>query len=287
MNGANAALVLGFVGILVPRGLTAAATGWAIAQGLSLLLGVIVVAMAGLGRPRQAVAVPAAKMALSPDHDRTPRSIASSPDPQVRELLAAWPMMPTTLIAEQIGWDQSIRVLLDRVTELRREYLDQAQQVSTPDYRPGEAAQCGLWFPPLEVPAGFGQTRSASQLPVLTMVSGYSRWLSAILIPTRKAEDLFPGWWELLEQLGSVPRTLTWDSEVAIGRWQDGKEEITAECTEFCRGLGTRVIIGGPADPRTRGLIEQSYDQLERYFFLAARLFRRWTSTLSSVTGWQ
>ena len=104
------------------------------------------------------------------------------------------------------------------------------------------------------------------------MISGYSHWLSAILIPTRKAEDLFPGWWELLEQLGSVPRTLTWDSEVAVGRWQDGKEEITAECTEFCRSLGTRVTIGKPADPETRGLIERSYDQMERYF-LPGRTF--------------
>jgi len=176
------------------------------------------------------------------------------------------------LIAEQIGWDQSMPVLLDRVTELRMEYLDQAQHVSAPGYLPGETAQCGFWFPPLEVPVGFGQTRSALQLPVLTMVSGYSRWLSAILIPTRKAEDLFPGWWELLEQLGSVPRTLTWDSEAAIGRWQDGKEKITAECREFCHSLGTRVIIGRPGDPGTRGLIEQSYDQLERYF-LPGRTF--------------
>jgi hypothetical protein len=29
---------------------------------------------------------------------------------------------------------------------------------------------------------------------VLTMVCGYSRWLSAILIPSRRAEDLFAGW---------------------------------------------------------------------------------------------
>ena len=46
MNGANAALVLGFVGILARRGLTAAAAGWALAQGLSLLLGMVVLATA-------------------------------------------------------------------------------------------------------------------------------------------------------------------------------------------------------------------------------------------------
>jgi O-antigen/teichoic acid export membrane protein len=273
MNGANAALVLGFVGILVQRGLTAAAVGWALAQGLSLLLGLVVLATASLGRHRQAVAAaPAAKAPQSPDRDRQPRSVISSSDPQVRELLATWPMMPTTLIAEQIGWDQPIRVLLDRVSDLRMEYLDQAQHVSVPGYLPGEIAQCGFWFPPLEVPVGFGQTRSALQLPVLTMISGYSRWLSAILIPTRKAEDLFSGWWELLEQLGSVPRVLTWDSEVAIGRRQGGKEKITAECTEFCSSLGTRVTIGRPADPETRELIERSFDQMERYF-LRGRTF--------------
>ena len=105
MNVANAAFVLAFVGILAPRGLTAAAVGWALAQGLSLLLGVLVLATGRLRWRRQAVAVPAAKVAQSPDHDRSSRSV-TSPDPQVRELLATWPMMPTTLIAEQIGWDQ-------------------------------------------------------------------------------------------------------------------------------------------------------------------------------------
>ena len=52
MNGANAALVLGLVGILVSRGLTAAAVGWALAQGLSLLLGLVVVAAARRNRSK-------------------------------------------------------------------------------------------------------------------------------------------------------------------------------------------------------------------------------------------
>jgi O-antigen/teichoic acid export membrane protein len=52
MNGANAALVLGLVWVLLPRGLTAAAGGWALAQGLSLLLGAIVLGTAKFGRHR-------------------------------------------------------------------------------------------------------------------------------------------------------------------------------------------------------------------------------------------
>lgn len=49
MNGANAALSLGGVALLLPHGLTAAAAGWALAQGLSALLGLGVLAI-GSGR---------------------------------------------------------------------------------------------------------------------------------------------------------------------------------------------------------------------------------------------
>ncbi|GAA3211433.1 glycosyltransferase [Nonomuraea helvata] len=51
MNGANAALVLGLVAALLPYGLTAAALGWTLAQGLSLLLGVgVLIASFAAGR---------------------------------------------------------------------------------------------------------------------------------------------------------------------------------------------------------------------------------------------
>jgi hypothetical protein len=36
----------------------------------------------------------------------------------------------------------------------------------------GEIAQCDFWFPPIRLPVGFGQTRAANQLPVLTMITG-------------------------------------------------------------------------------------------------------------------
>ena len=52
MNAANSAFVLVLVGILLPRGLTAAAGGWALSQVLSLLLGVILLATARSGRHR-------------------------------------------------------------------------------------------------------------------------------------------------------------------------------------------------------------------------------------------
>lgn len=45
---------------------------------------------------------------------------------------------------------------------------------------------------------GVRETRTARKLPVLTTVTGYSRWLGAVLIPTRHGEDLYAGWWQLL-----------------------------------------------------------------------------------------
>lgn len=54
INGANAALVLSLVWILLPHGLTAAAVGWALAQCLSLFLGAILLgttAKSGRHRP--------------------------------------------------------------------------------------------------------------------------------------------------------------------------------------------------------------------------------------------
>jgi hypothetical protein len=51
------------------------------------------------------------------------------------------------------------------------------------------------------VPVGFGQTRAAKLLPVLTMVCGYSRFALAMLLPSRSAKDLYAGCWQLTEQL--------------------------------------------------------------------------------------
>ena len=100
--------------------------------------------------------------------------------------------MPATVIAERIGWTRSIRVLSARVAELRPVYLP-PDPASRTAYAAGEIAQCDLWFPPIELPVGSGQTRKPASLPVLTMICAYSRWLLALLIPSRRAEDLFAG----------------------------------------------------------------------------------------------
>jgi len=208
----------------------------------------------------------------APKYERAPAgSVVDAAEPRIRELLRAYPRMPATVIAERIGWTRSIRTLSSRVAELRPVYLppDPASRTS---YVAGEIAQCDLWFPPIQLPVGFGQVRKPSQLPVLTMIAGYSRWLSAVLIPSRRAEDLFAGWWLLIEQLQASPRVLVWDGEGAIGRWRAGKVELTAGCRAFRGTLGAAVLVCKPADPEAKGLVERCHDYLERSF-LPGRVF--------------
>lgn len=211
-------------------------------------------------------------------------SIVDSVEPRIRELLQVFPTMPATVIAERIGWTRSIRVLSARVAELRPVYLppDPASRTS---YVAGEIAQCDLWFPPIMLPVGCGQTRKPAQLPVLTMVTGYARWLSAVLIPSRHAEDLFAGWWQLIENLGAVPRVLVWDGEGAIGRWRGGRSELTKDCQAFRGTLGAKVVICRPADPEAKGLIERAHDYLERSF-LPGRAFASPAAFNTQLVAW-
>ncbi|MHA6779845.1 IS21 family transposase [Pseudonocardia saturnea] len=207
-----------------------------------------------------------------PQYRRAPRgSVVDAVEPRIRELLASWPDMPATVIAERIGWTRSVRVLRDRVAELRPVYRppDPASRTS---YDAGEVGQCDFWFPDIEVPVGFGQTRTASRLPVLVMVCGYSRWLSALLIPSRSAEDLFAGWWSLLRGLDAVPRMLVWDGEAAVGRRRGNTTVLTGDTHAFRGTLGTKVHICAPADPEAKGLVERANGYLETSF-LPGRTF--------------
>jgi transposase len=192
-------------------------------------------------------------------------SVVDAVEPRIRELLAAWPTMPATVIAERIGWERSLTVLKDRVRELRPVYLP-PDPASRTAYAAGEVAQCDLWFPPITLPVGFGQIRPASRLPVLVMVTGYARWLSARLIPSRAAEDLFAGWWQLLHQLGAVPRVLVWDGEGAVGQRRRRQTVLTEQAHGFRGVLGAKIIICNPADPEAKGLVERANGYLESSF---------------------
>ncbi|MGB7796029.1 MAG: IS21 family transposase [Pseudonocardiaceae bacterium] len=220
-----------------------------------------------------------------PRYERSGRgSVVDAVEPRIRELLVAWPTMPASVIAERIGWERGLTVLRDRVAELRPVYLP-SDPASRTAYVAGEIGQHDFWFPDIELPVGCGQTRTAKQLPVLTMVTGYSRWLSAVLIPTRTAEDLFAGWWGHLAALGAVPRVLVWDGEGAIGRWRGGRVELTGDCQAFRGTLGAKVVVCRPADPEAKGLLERAHDYLERSF-LPGRTFTCPADFNAQLGGW-
>lgn len=211
-------------------------------------------------------------------------SVADDAEPRIRELLTAYPRMPATVIAERIGWSYSIRTLSGRVRELRPLYLP-PDPTSRTTYVAGEIGQCDFWFPDVVVPVEYGQFRTATMLPVLTMVCGYSRWASARLIPTRTAEDLYAGWWQLLSVLGAVPRVLVWDGEGAVGRWRARQPELTTTCQAFRGTLAAKVVICKPADPEAKGLVERFHDYLERAF-LPGRVFTSPADFNTQLQAW-
>ncbi len=220
-----------------------------------------------------------------PRYVRLPKtSLADAFEPRIRELLRVYPTMPATVIGDRVSWPYSIRTLSGRVAELRPLYLppDPASRTS---YDAGELAQCDFWFPDITLPVGFGQSRTARRLPVLTMACGYSRWLTGVLVPSRQAEDLFAGWWQLIAGLGAVPRALVWDGEGAVGRWRGGKAELTRDCQAFRGTLGVKVIVCKPADPEAKGLLERAHDYLERSF-LPGRQFTGPADFNAQLTGW-
>jgi transposase len=206
-----------------------------------------------------------------PRYRRRPSgSLFDSVEPRVRELLRAEPRMAATVIAERVGWTNSIRLLSGRVAELRPLYLPPDPSDRTM-YVAGEIAQHDFWFPPIELPVGFGQARTAKQLPVLTMITGYARHVDGLLIPSRRAEDLFAGWWQLVARLGAVPRALVWDGEGAVGKYRRGGSVLTADTQAFRGVLGTKVLILKPADPEAKGLLERVHGHLETSFLPGRR----------------
>jgi transposase len=198
-----------------------------------------------------------------PRYHRAPAgSIVDAVEPRIRTLLAEFPDMPTTVIMERVGWTRGKTVFCDRVQRLRPLFRppDPAQRT---EYLPGELAQCDLWFPPADVPLGFGQV---GRPPVLVMVCGYSRWLAATMIPTRQSPDLLAGHWTLLRRLGAVPKALVWDNEAAVGSWRAGRPQLTETMNAFRGSLGIRVIQCRPADPEAKGLVERANGYLETSF---------------------
>lgn len=177
---------------------------------------------------------------------------------QVRQLLSQTPTMPASVLAERVGWQFSSSGFRKNVARIRPEYLpvDPADRLT---WMAGDVAQCDLWFPSVEIPLADGVTRS---LPVLVMVSAFSRFTMAIMLPSRQTPDLLLGMWQLINQLGRVPRRLMWDNEAGIGRFG----RLAAGVEAFTGSLATRLVQLKPYDPESKGLVERRNGWLETSF---------------------
>lgn len=206
------------------------------------------------------------------------QSLVDAAEPEVRKLLLVDARMPATVIVQRIGWQRSLTILKDRIRQIRPEYagVDPADRLV---HEPGQAAQMDLWFPEPRIPVGFGQ---AAMLPVLVMTLTYSRFLSALMLPSRQAGDLLAGMWQLISQVGAVSKTLVWDREAAIG----GKGVVTAAAAAFAGTLATRVVLAPPRDPEFKGMTERNNGFLETSF-LPGRQFasRRGRALLRTEPG--
>ena len=119
------------------------------------------------------------------------------------------------------------------------------------EYRPGDQARCDLGFPPVKIPLGPGQCGTR---PVLVTVSSYSRFITAVMLPSRTTGDLLAGSWELMSsQMGAVPHRLIWDNEAGIGR----RKRYAQGVAGFCGTLATRIVQLRPFDHESEGIVER------------------------------
>jgi len=189
-------------------------------------------------------------------------SVATSFAPfeqQVRDLLNDTWSMPATVLAERVGWTGAASWFRQNVAAIRPEYApaDPADRIV---YHPGDQVQCDLWFPEPKIPVGDG---ARVMLPVLVMVACFSKFITAVMIPSRSTEDLLAGMWLLLAtQLGAVPRRLIWDNETGIGR----RNHLAAGVGEFSGALATRIHQLKAYDPESKGGVERMNGYFETSF---------------------
>lgn len=196
----------------------------------------------------------------------------------VRVLLGQFPTMPATVLAQRVGWTGGHSWFAENVARIRPEYAP-ADPCDRLVHLPGEQVQCDLWFPGALVPDHAGVLRS---FPVLVMVAAYSRFVAAMMIPSRATGDLLAGMWHLLSDgIGAVPRTLLWDNESGIGQ----RGRLAEGVAGFCGVLGTRLIQTRPYDPESKGLVERVNGYLETSF-LPGRTFTSAADFNAQLWAW-
>jgi transposase len=213
-----------------------------------------------------------------PKYHREPGgSAVDAFEPAIRELLAQFPDIPATVIAERVGWTGSASVLRARVAQVRPLFRG-ADPADRTTYAAGDIVQCDLWFPAKVIPDGAGALIAP---PVLTMVAAYSRFVMAVMLPSRVSGDLLAGMWQLLAGLGAVPKMLVWDNESGIGQ----HHRLTLPARSFAGTLGTRIYQTAARDPEAKGVVERANQYLQTSF-MPGRAFTSGADFNTQLTGW-
>ena len=206
-----------------------------------------------------------------PRFERAPRAWAvDAVEPAIRALLAEFPRMPATVIAERIGWERSMTHAEGlRVAELRPLFVP-PDPVQRTEYRPGELAQWDLWFPAVGDPrrcrAG-GPATGDRRCRRATRVG----W-SARMIPSRQAHDILCGHLGVLVELGGVPAGSGCMTTRRRSAARHGGRAKPTEAFQPFRGtLGMGAVFCKPGDPEAKGLVERANGYLETSFLPGRR----------------
>ncbi|MET7913969.1 hypothetical protein ABZS98_38305 [Streptomyces avermitilis] len=136
-----------------------------------------------------------------PSYRRPQRASVAAPfEGRIKQMLRNEPEVSAAEIASRIDWPASASLLRLHVARLRAALPTQStlhpEARSTGEWGPRPAvlrdftpgwAECGLWWPPVEVDVGHGQAR---RCPVLLMVAGASRHIGACLLPSARFRNL-------------------------------------------------------------------------------------------------
>ena len=294
MNGANAVLVLGCVGVLLRHGLTGGAEGWALAQALSLLLGLTVMAVrtpaarTTAGRP-PAVRRPAA-------HRAAPRTTAAR-KAAARTTAAARKATPCTTAARKAaGRTPAAPRSAARVATISWDVADLADE---PPLRIDLSAQSRttvpLWLGPspavdgplqslcgrLARPPAAGLPRQrlappgAAMLcgiwyPSLTVSCGPGQVRTSAQLPVLVVVSAYSGWIEARPlPTGHAPDLFAgcWHAFERLGGVPRAlvlqTEALAAEFQWFCHSAG---VAAAPANVSAEGVLFAAYAWLEQAF---------------------
>ncbi|MBF4191504.1 Mu transposase domain-containing protein, partial [Mycolicibacterium phlei] len=155
----------------------------------------------------------------------------------------------------------------------------QVEPLQTVHPGPSQAVTANLWFPAPKIAVGFGQE---AVLPVLVMVAAFSRFIAAVMLPSRQTMDLVAGMWQLLSgSFTATPHELWWDNEAGIGR----RGRLTDPVTALMGTLGSRLVQLKPYDPESKGIVERANRYLETSF-LPGRSFTSPADFNDQLTQW-